>query len=233
MSRPDYQLIRSARRTLAIQIRQDGRVEVRAPRRLPLIEIETFVASRADWIRRHLDEIAARPLPPALSQSRVWPHLGEFWQLVEGQGGLSRTGVRACNGTRTLTLATRFWQDDATLRQAVLRWQQREAADWLTQRVDDITAGLDASWQPSGLGFRHMRTRWGSCSRERRISLNTALMQMPPECIDYVIWHELCHLHEFNHGPRFYALQQRVCPDWAERKARLERLARQMPGGGH
>lgn len=231
MSRPDYHLVRSARRTLAIHIRQDGHVEVRAPRRLPLIEIETFVASRADWIRRHLDEIAARPQVPALTEARLWPHLGEVWRLREGQGGLSRSGVRACAEHRELTLASRFWQDDDTLRAAVLRWQQREAAEWLTQRVADITAGLDDSWQPSGLGFRHMRTRWGSCSRARRISLNTALMQMPPECIDYVIWHELCHLHEFNHGPRFYALQTRVCPDWAERKARLEALARQQPGG--
>lgn len=231
MSRPDYQLVRSARRTLAIHIRQDGHVEVRAPRRLPLIEIETFVASRADWIRRHLDEIAARPVLPGLLDSREWLHLGESWQLREGQGGLSRSGVRACAERRELTLATRFWQSEESLRAAVLRWQQREAAEWLTQRVATITAGLDDSWQPASLGFRHMRTRWGSCSRSRRISLNTALMQMPPECIDYVIWHELCHLHEFNHGPRFYALQTRVCPDWAERKRRLEALARQQPGG--
>ena len=77
------------------------------------------------------------------------------------------------------------------------------------------------------LRVRKMRSRWGSCSRSAVITLNLELIRMPLPCIDYVITHELCHLVEFNHGPRFYALQARFIPDWKERKRLLETLARQ------
>lgn len=64
------------------------------------------------------------------------------------------------------------------------------------------------------LRVRKMRSRWGSCSRAAVVTLNLELIRMPLECIvDYVITHELCHLAEFNHSPRFYELQARFVPD--------------------
>lgn len=69
--------------------------------------------------------------------------------------------------------------------------------------------------------LRWMKRTWGSCSASGVITLNPHLVKAPPACIDYVIAHEVCHLEEHNHGKAFYALQERLCPDWRESKAAL------------
>lgn len=197
-----YQLVRSARRSVAIQIRQDGLVQVRAPLRMPITFIEEFVHSRRDWIARHLAEIAARREQQALAidagEEPVWWHLGE---------ALPREDRSEAQ-----------W----------LAWQKREAMSYLPARLLTLAASLGPLWQPRQIRLRRMRSRWGSCSVQRDITLNTVLMHMPPDCIDYVLYHELCHLHEMNHGPAFHALQDRVCPNWAERKKALNAFAQRL-----
>lgn len=70
--------------------------------------------------------------------------------------------------------------------------------------------------------YREMSSRWGSCTLQTgRICLNTRLLARPEECLEYVIVHELCHLIEANHGPRFKALMDEHLPDWRKRRARL------------
>lgn len=220
-----YELVRSARRTLAIHIRQDGRVQVRAPRRVPLYEIESFVRSRQDWIRRHLDEIAARPRLPAWGEAgRVWWHLGEPLAVAPGdKPSLPRRGrqpeIWLADGE--LKVSAGLWSSPEALPEALLRWQKARAAELLPARVAALVERFGEEWQPSSLRLRHMRSRWGSCSREHAITLNTQLASVPEACIDYVICHEFCHMREFNHGPRFHAWQDRLCPDWRERKAEM------------
>ena len=72
-----------------------------------------------------------------------------------------------------------------------------------------------------------MKRRWGSCSNAGVVTLNLALVKVPKDCIDYVIMHELCHLKEANHGPRFWALLGRAMPDYEMRKRRLDVIATQ------
>jgi len=223
-----YELVRSARRTLAIHIRQDGHVQVRAPRRLPLYEIDAFVRSRHDWIQRHLDEIAARPARPGWGEGRVWWHLGEALAVLPGDpaGQPARRGRRppvwrAADGAAALHVSPALWQSGDDLQAALLQWQKAEAVAWLPGRLRALAEGFGPEWVPAEVRLRHMRSRWGSCSRDGRITLGIQLMSVPPDCIDYVICHELCHLREFNHGPRFHAWQDRLCPDWRERRREM------------
>ena len=73
------------------------------------------------------------------------------------------------------------------------------------------------------LTLRKMKTRWGSLSTIGRLTLNTELIQAPRECIEYVVYHELCHLYHQNHGPEYYQLLDRTLPDWKQRKQKLEK----------
>ena len=219
-----YELVRSARRTLAIQIRQDGHVVVRAPMRLPRIEIERFVASRADWIARHLAEIEARPVAPDWGEGRCWWHFGVPMPVLFSDRLPARQRVLlADDGLRVHARCQAA--GEAAVTDALAAWQQREAALRLPERLAAQVARLGEDWRPVDLRLRRMRSRWGSCSRDGRVTLNTALLHAAPACIDYVICHELAHLREFNHGPRFHALMDGFCPDWPETKRLLEQQA--------
>ncbi len=76
------------------------------------------------------------------------------------------------------------------------------------------------------LKYRKMRSRWGSCSQSAVVLINTELLQAKRSCIDYVLYHELCHLKHFNHSPAFYRLLSEVCADWKSRRDELNLLAR-------
>ena len=72
------------------------------------------------------------------------------------------------------------------------------------------------------LAYRNMRSRWGSCQPETgRICINTRLALYPPECLEYVVVHELAHLLEANHGPAFYAILDRALPTWKSARDKL------------
>ena len=94
--------------------------------------------------------------------------------------------------------------------------------------VEACAPALVEAWEPimgvkaGKLAYRNMKTRWGSCQPSTgRICLNVRLALYPPECLEYVVVHELCHLLERGHGPRFQALMDSFLPDWRQRRALL------------
>ena len=97
------------------------------------------------------------------------------------------------------------------------------------QEVFNKGAQLMAAWakkmgvRPTGIKVHRMKTRWGSCNvRTGSINLNTLLACWPEECLEYIVVHELAHLQEANHSPRFHAIVERYLPEWRERKNLLE-----------
>lgn len=104
----------------------------------------------------------------------------------------------------------------------------QEAREW-RKVVEAFTPLLVEKWEPilgvkaGSLAYRKMKSRWGSCQPSTgRICINTVLALCPPECLEYVVVHELCHLRVPGHGRDFRALMDGVMPDWRERKAKLE-----------
>lgn len=94
--------------------------------------------------------------------------------------------------------------------------------------VEAAAPSLVALWEPvmgvraGKIVYRNMTSRWGSCNpKTGRICLNIQLAKYPPECLEYVVVHELCHLLERGHGPRFKALMDTFLPDWRKRRAKL------------
>lgn len=103
-------------------------------------------------------------------------------------------------------------------------WFRKRAQSVFTSRLAVCTKktkrlGIEFEGE---LSLKSMKTRWGSCTKSGRITLNPELVCASRNCIDYVLFHELCHLKAHNHGPAFYKLLSSVCPSWEADKEKLE-----------
>jgi predicted metal-dependent hydrolase len=104
---------------------------------------------------------------------------------------------------------------------ALERWYRRAAYDEISGRLRDACAQAGTTY--TKLSIRGQRTRWASCSREGAMSFNWRLLLGPETVLDYVVWHEVCHLEVLDHSPRFWALLARRCPDYRAHSAWLRR----------
>ena len=161
-----YEILRSSRRTLALEIR-DGRLLVRAPRRATQAEIEALLEKHGAWIEKHL-------------------------QRAEAQ----RAAAEAL----------------APLTVEELRALAERALQVIPERVRYYAPKIGVTY--GRITIRAQRTKWGSCSAQGNLNFNCLLMLAPPEVLDSIVVHELCHRREMNHSERFYAEVLRVFPDY-------------------
>ena len=180
----EYELIRSRRRTLALQIKPDGGQLVRAPLLTSRRQIEAFLREHRDWIERKREKLAAVPQGEKLSS-----------------------------------------EDLAELKKRARRVFLARAAYFAP--LVGVKAGR--------ISIRSQRTKWGSCSAKGNLNFNCLLLLAPAEVLDYVVVHELCHLRQMNHSPRFWAEVGRVLPDYNNRRKWLKQngdaLMARLPEG--
>ena len=189
---------RARRMTLRIDASNDCVVLV-LPSRVPLIEGLNFARSKADWLKDKLAELPPRALFADGTVLRVHgrtitirhePALGA--RIIESDGVL-RIGGEA-----------------ALLRGRVNRWLREAARKVIAERVAHHAERLGKRYRR--ISLRDPRTRWGSCTTSGNLSFSWRLILAPPEVLDYVVCHEVAHLAEMNHGPRFWKLVERLAP---------------------
>jgi predicted metal-dependent hydrolase len=192
-----YSVRRSDRaRRVRVVVEPTGAIEVVLPRRAAQREAAAAVAELRPWIERRLAEAdAAR----AAVQSRGdgLPYLGTTLRARREPG---RT--RAHRRGDTLLFGDRL---------QIERWYRRMAREEVVPRLDEAVAELGVSY--ASLRIANQRTRWGSCSTTGAMSFNWRLLLGPPEILDYVVWHEACHLVHMDHSRRFWSLLERHVPD--------------------
>lgn len=196
----EYTLIRSARRTISLQLREtrekgipgeDGAgggpgmsgkggvtVVVRAPRRMALRDIDAFVERHRGWIERRTALLAE-----AQQKRRV---------ISERERG---EGIRA-------------------------------AKERIPRRVAYFAEQMGVTY--GRITIREQKTRWGSCSSKGNLNFNWKLALMPEEILDYVVVHELAHRREMNHSGRFWAIVEEALPDYRERRGALKEWGRKL-----
>jgi predicted metal-dependent hydrolase len=151
--------------------------------------------------------VTARSRPPVSLQTI--PYLGRALNVVAEP---ERTRVHR-SGDTLLTPTGR------ELRPALERWYRRMARVEIGMRLDRACEITGTRYLK--LTVRDQRTRWASCSHSGTMSFNWRLLLGPEPILDYVVWHEVCHLREMNHSRRFWALVAEHCPDYRERAAWL------------
>jgi predicted metal-dependent hydrolase len=211
-----YRLVRARRRSVALGVDTEG-LEVRAPRWVSVAEVETFIREKERWIRKRLAE--PRRTPFVWENGAKLPWLGQQVTLALRA---DNDAVRLCGDTLEIGLA-----DGAGLRARALEWIRTRALAFFGERVAALSQchGL----QVTGVGLSDARTRWGSCGAEGRVLLNWRLMLLPARLADYVVAHELAHLRELNHSPRFWALVAHLYPDYRSARSELNELSRMLP----
>jgi predicted metal-dependent hydrolase len=208
-----YGVRRSDRaRRVRVTIDRTGTVEVVLPQRMPLRAAEEAVRELRPWIDRRLAE-AGRQQAAVAARGDTLPYLGQIL-TVRAQPGRMRVTRRG---------ETLLVPDGAQCHDAIERWYRRMARDEIRSRLDRACAIAGLNY--TRLTIRDQRTRWGSCSRGGAMSFNWRLLLAPEAVLDYVVWHEVCHLAFMDHSPRFWGLVSRYCPEHREHAAWLRRNA--------
>lgn len=215
-----FRLVRSKRKTLGICVYPSGEIVIRAPERMSREEIWRLVETKAEWIGRKLAELKEEEgnLEEAAPKHKYFP--GEVFLYLGGQ----------------LVLETReegkkrpeaFLEEDRLVifggdgkpeqrRRVLESWYRKAASQYIGQRIAYYAEQIGE--YPENIRIKEQKRRWGSCSSKRNLNFNWRLIMAPPEIVDYVVVHELCHLKHLNHSLEFWQLVERFLPDYKERK---------------
>ncbi|OWQ86840.1 metal-dependent hydrolase [Roseateles aquatilis] len=228
-----YELKRARRRSIGFTVSEDG-LRVSAPKWVPLTDIDNALQQKGDWILRKLVEQRERTRRTQAARIH-WgdgcslPYLGEPLIVVldpastgarldEGQADAQPT--LATVARRMLYLGLPQNAEPEQIRDTVQAWLQRQARHRFEQRCRHFAEPLGVTM--TGLRLSSAQTRWGSASADGMIRLNWRLIHFSPALIDYVVAHELAHLKEMNHSPRFWAVVRSVLPEYELARDRLK-----------
>jgi len=216
-----YLLKRSQqRRSIMLSVDEHG-LTVSAPWRSSERRIVGVIRDAEEWVLKKLDVWSAFP---ARNQSWIQGdkvrYLGRDLSLHLTTDTVATLATLQDGGRLHISLADPAQKD--SVKTAVVKWYRRHAQSNFPDRIGEFAPRLDVP--APRLYLSNARTRWGSCNAQREVRLNWRLIQAAQSTIDYVVVHELAHLIEMNHSPRFWKLVASVCPHYREACAELNRM---------
>jgi len=207
-----YILVRSRRCDVLLKALPGGETRVYAPSALPLKRADALVLERME----ELMGMHGR-LEDALRQNRLRHPVGEGSRIcIEGEGYVlervqgAHIGLKL-DGQRCILTLPRP-DDEAAVRAALKAALSRRALERIRQRLNEYAPGIGVEF--GRVAIRDQKSRWGSCSAKKNLNFNWKLIMAPQEALTYVVIHELCHLIEFNHSPRFWNLVRTRMPEY-------------------
>ncbi|QQC62542.1 M48 family metallopeptidase [Paraburkholderia ginsengisoli] len=216
-----YVLKRSARRSIGFAIDSTG-LTITAPRWVTLADIETAITEKQRWIFTKLIEwqtrVEQRALPKVdWKDGAEVPYLGQPVRVKLG----SPHGTLAFSAhDAALQVPLPLQADPQQIKDRVQGWLQGEAKRLFGERLAIYADKLGVNYRAYALSSA--ATRWGSCSSDGKIRLNWRLIHFPLSIIDYVVAHELAHLREMNHSPRFWQTVESIFPEFREARQTLK-----------
>jgi predicted metal-dependent hydrolase len=216
----DYRLFRARRSSIGMIIDHEGLV-VRAPPWVPIRDIELALRERTSWVLSTLVEWRGRDREALPAEWREGAPL-----LYRG-----RPLTLALFAARKKTIAADLLhlkvlhpdpQDERGIAEFVSCWLKDQALALLAPRVAHFASRITGASPQVKLSSA--RTQWGSCNHKGEIRLHWRLVQLPPRIADYVVAHEVAHLVELNHSPRFWALVESLLPGHDEARRELDAL---------
>lgn len=223
-------LRRSARRrSFALQVDHRG-PRVAVPLGASLRQIDRFIHEHGHWLLDRIEaraQLLVRQSAFVLENGAIFPLRGQAARLRVAHSSPS-TRVRAVQWCVAADGVEELWLSAAKFNaRGFIHALQARALAWYRDRVDEFCARLGLASPVVRLS--NARTRWGSCSRTSGIRLHWRLIHLAPALIDYVVAHEVAHLVEMNHSPRFWAVVESLYPDWRSARIQLRQAAAGLP----
>lgn len=196
-------------------------VRISAPKRMTLDNIRVFVISKLGWIKKQQQKLQEQEREsPREFIDRESHYLWGKRYLFKVEEKESTAYVSLKHNQMVLHIRP---DTSDERKQALL-------AEWYREKLKEVVPALIAKWEPlmgvmvEKTFFQRMKTKWGSCNyRARNIRLNTELAKKPPECLEYVVVHEMVHLLEPSHNNRFIAIMDQYMPSWPNHREELNR----------
>ena len=227
----EYTLQRSKRRrkTVGIKVAQ-GVVDVTAPMRTAIREIEEILRQRGAWILERMEAASQLPPPRQFVTGESLPLLGRDLPLLVGASDVRRTTVASDGKSLSVFVPPGIADEERReqVRAAVVSWYKAQLEGYLQESVARWLPAFGRTAMPRVL-VREQRSRWGSCSSDGTLRFSWRLAMLEPELIDSVVVHELAHLDVMNHSPAFWEVVIKAMPDAKERRKRLNEAGRLLP----
>jgi len=216
-----YKLVRSRRKTVAIHILKDASVEVRAPLKMSKTDIDKFIMSKKEWIEKCLGR-----------REQINTEKSEFTldydDTVMLSGGMypikAKDGTKAGFDGEYFYLPPNLTPDE--IKSAVVQIYKIVAKRTINDKVIKYAKLMNVT--PTAVKITSAKTRWGSCSGRNSINFSWQLVMADDDVIDYVVVHELAHIREHNHSPRFWKVVQGILPDYKDRQMKLKLLQKKL-----
>ena len=221
----EYMLERKRVKNINLRIRAGGEVYVSAPARVSVGMVDDMVRRNADYISRYLNRAHEREARAhEYDDNSVVQLLGSKVQVVytgKAPAHDRSADYKLENGVFTIALKTPDYPEaQARAKEAAVRSFGRQVIVEVCEQMWPLLISYGVKMPE--IRMRKMKSRWGSCQPQRGIiTFNTALVRADPDCIRYVVLHELCHFVHPDHSPAFHALMTKLMPDWKEHKKRL------------
>ena len=210
----EYTVKQSRRKTLALNIKPDCSIEVRAPLTLSQKAIEKFVASHSDWIQKNIEktrEINKMKQSFRLDYGTEACFFGKRVAVIQSdikKAKLTENGILMPSGL-----------DSEQIREKLIKLYKETARKYIDSRIPFFSQHVGVN--PSKTTISSAKTNWGSCTADR-VHFSWHLVMAPAEVIDYVIIHELVHIIHHNHSENFWSKVAQHCPNYKELRFKLK-----------
>lgn len=228
----DYQVRVSPRgRNVRLRVTARHGLEVVIPQTYDPGKVPSIIERKKSWINAAMERAESQrkffePEPSWKLPSDIrLPALGRRWHVSEKPTEASSVVVREYANDRLLVFGN--ISNESLCRDALTRWLMRKTREYLIPRLEQLSERTGLRYKRTFV--KRPKTRWASCSRNQSISLNAKLLFLPPEYVDYVLIHELCHIAEMNHSKRFWALVEHHNPNFRKLDNHLREMWKTVP----
>ncbi|MGE4299536.1 MAG: M48 family metallopeptidase [Desulfovibrionaceae bacterium] len=218
-------------RRVILRLSRQGELEVVTPRGFDPRRLPEVLARKADWIARTrarlLRESAAAGLAPGLPDAILLRAVNERFSVAYADEAAGKARLAEIPGGVAVTGLGHAPDPDGAARTLLRGWLRAQAARHLPPWLAAVSRRTGLAY--AAVRLRSQKSRWGSCSSKKHISLNCKLLFLPPECVEYILVHELCHTRHMNHSPAYWAEVARHSPDMARIDRAMAKAWRYVP----